>query len=206
VAALNGFAALLMASPQDRQLSATCAEVFSSGCQRLKLFGKNLLTIGNPQKPKLTAFDIKDLLDKGTDLLSSSGLLRLYTIRKQYQEIDHAVMGDQMLLEQAMMNIIINAVHAMPQNGILTLSTCVDTTAGLVQFSVADTGHGIPKALQEQIFVPFFTTKELGKGTGLGLHIVKEIVESHRGSVGIESEVGRGTKVTIALPAASYSR
>jgi signal transduction histidine kinase len=69
-----------------------------------------------------------------------------------------------------------------------------------VKLTVSDTGHGIPKEAADKIFDPFFTTKEFGKGTGLGLTVVKGIVEEHQGSIQVESEEGKGTTFTINLP------
>ncbi len=70
----------------------------------------------------------------------------------------------------------------------------------MVKLTVADTGHGIPEEALPQIFEPFYTTKEFGKGTGLGLTVVKGIIEEHQGSITVESEEGNGTTFTIFLP------
>ena len=70
----------------------------------------------------------------------------------------------------------------------------------MVKLTVADTGHGIPKEVVNKIFDPFFTTKEFGKGTGLGLTVVKGIIEEHHGSIAVDSEEGKGTTFTILLP------
>jgi signal transduction histidine kinase len=70
----------------------------------------------------------------------------------------------------------------------------------MVRLTVADTGHGIPQDVVDKIFDPFFTTKEFGKGTGLGLTVVKGIIEEHHGTIAVESEAGTGTTFTIDLP------
>lgn len=70
----------------------------------------------------------------------------------------------------------------------------------MVRLTVADTGHGIPQNVVAKIFDPFFTTKEFGKGTGLGLTVVKGIIEEHQGTIAVESEAGKGTTFTIHLP------
>ena len=107
-------------------------------------------------------------------------------------------------LQQVVINLCNNAVDATPRGGKVTLRTSVSRVkTGHVEIQGQDTGAGIPKEIQAQIFEPFFTTKEIGKGTGLGLSLVHEIVQKHRGSIGLRSEIGRGTTFTIYLPAES---
>jgi signal transduction histidine kinase len=91
-----------------------------------------------------------------------------------------------------------NAVHAMPQGGTLRLG--IGRERDMVKLTISDTGHGIPKEVVQKIFDPFFTTKEFGKGTGLGLTVVKGILDEHQGSITVESEEGSGTTFTILLP------
>ncbi len=104
------------------------------------------------------------------------------------------------MLEQVVRNLEINAAHAMTGHGILTLTTKSSEDGSHVELSVQHTGHGIPEENLDRIFQPFFTTKEKGKGTGLGMYIVKQIIEQHKGYLRVESRVGQGTTVTIGLP------
>jgi signal transduction histidine kinase len=106
-------------------------------------------------------------------------------------------------IQQAFLNIIVNAIQAMEGKGRLELSTAM--RAGRVQVRIADTGPGIPKAFLGKIFDPFFTTKEPGKGTGLGLNIVYQIVRKYGGLVDVDSTVGLGTVFTLSWPAESPS-
>jgi len=99
---------------------------------------------------------------------------------------------------QVFVNIMTNAIHAMNGRGTLTLSTRCDN--GLASVTITDTGSGIPPENLEKIFVPFFTTKEPGKGTGLGLHAVKSIIKKNLGHIEVESEVGKGTTFRIKFP------
>jgi signal transduction histidine kinase len=101
-------------------------------------------------------------------------------------------------LREALINLVLNAVDAMPTGGSLTLATRRD--GDWVLLAVADSGTGIPPDVRRRIFEPFFTTKE--SGTGLGLSIVSGIISSYGGTIDVESELGTGTTFTIRLPAA----
>jgi signal transduction histidine kinase len=116
--------------------------------------------------------------------------------------------GDQVQLEQVLLNLLINARHAMlGKGGALTIKASTSESTGELRIQVIDTGPGIPEKLLPKIFQPFFTTKGTArrgetKGTGLGLSICKDIVEHHQGRIEVQSEVGKGTTFTICLPIA----
>jgi two-component system NtrC family sensor kinase len=111
------------------------------------------------------------------------------------------VLADDSQIQQVLMNIFMNAAQAMDERGTLTIVTRRASRNGFAELSVSDTGHGIPPDKLNQIFDPFFTTKESGKGTGLGLSIAYGIVTKHGGTISVESDLGKGTKFTIRLPA-----
>ena len=99
-----------------------------------------------------------------------------------------------------LLNLAVNARDAMPHGGNLTFAT--DSSAGFLSVWVSDTGDGIPIELHERIFVPLFTTKAEGKGTGLGLAVVKRVVEQHSGSIELRSSPGFGTTFHLRFPVA----
>jgi signal transduction histidine kinase len=103
-----------------------------------------------------------------------------------------------MQLKQVFMNLLLNAVDAMPDGGKLTLRTVYDETTCAIHVTVIDTGKGIDTAVLSKIFQPFFTTKS--KGTGLGLAISKRLIEDHGGKISIESSKGKGSTFVISLP------
>jgi signal transduction histidine kinase len=139
-------------------------------------------------------------LDRVTELLEVSGMFKLCTVIRNYTGAEIVITGDEMLLEQVVRNLQINALHAMEKQGILTVVTTISGDGRFAEISFSDTGHGIKESIRHQIFLPFYTTKEKGKGTGLGLYIVKQIIEQHRGYIRVDSEEGRGTTVLIGLP------
>jgi signal transduction histidine kinase len=118
---------------------------------------------------------------------------------RRFDELPHVhCLPDE--INQVWTNLIHNALQAMDHKGTLTIG--LRQEAGNALVSIGDTGCGIPPELRERIFDPFFTTKPAGEGTGLGLEIVRKIVEKHGGNIAIESEVGRGSTFTVSLPIA----
>ena len=119
-----------------------------------------------------------------------------------------AIIADPSQLEQVLVNLIVNALDAMPAGGELTITTTMTPNAqpkgslpnSSVSITVSDTGMGIPKEIQSAIFDPFFTTKPSGKGTGLGLSSVYGIVKQHSGTITVESAPGAGASFVISLP------
>jgi two-component system, NtrC family, sensor kinase len=106
--------------------------------------------------------------------------------------------GDESQIRQILMNLVVNALHAMGAGGRLTIGT--GCRSGEVLLTVADTGPGIPEDLREKIFLPFFTTKDVDQGTGLGLAVVHGIVKAHRGRIVVGGRPGEGAEFTVALP------
>jgi two-component system cell cycle sensor histidine kinase/response regulator CckA len=129
------------------------------------------------------------------------------------------VVGDATQMHQVLMNLCVNARDAMPKGGGLTIraeNTYLDENYARMHFeakqghyimiSVADTGIGMPADVIEKIYEPFFTTKEQGKGTGLGLPSIRGIVKGHGGFIDVHSEVGKGTEFRIYIPAAASTK
>jgi signal transduction histidine kinase len=140
---------------------------------------------------------VNSKLDEALKIARYAVALQEIDVRKSY-EPDVAVKGDPDELLHVFVNLITNAVQAMEQRGTLTLETA--TLDGATQVRVSDTGCGIPPELRSRIFEPFFTTKPPGKGTGLGLYNIKNVIHRMHGSIAIESQVGRGSTFTITFP------
>ena len=105
---------------------------------------------------------------------------------------------DQDMFYRALLNILVNGLQSMNEQGVLQVSTTSGEAAGSVKIMVRDNGKGMSAEMTEQIFKPFFTNKN--RGTGLGLAISRNIIEHHHGTIGVESKEGEGTKFTIFLP------
>jgi len=111
-------------------------------------------------------------------------------------------LGSRNELEQVLTNLILNGRDAVRRNnkpGIITV--VLDKTEGGLRIKIRDNGCGIPSEIVSKVFDPFFTTKDVGKGLGLGLSICQAIIEKHKGSVSVKSELGKGSEFIIALPA-----
>jgi CheY-like chemotaxis protein len=131
------------------------------------------------------------------------------------QNFDNAIPyinADRSQLQQVLMNLCVNARDAMPKGGVLTINTCMVSSTNLrsqyptadassyVCIEVSDTGEGMTEETRKRIFEPFFTTKGIGKGTGLGLSVTFGIIQTHKGFIDVESELGKGTTFRVYLP------
>ena len=145
--------------------------------------------------------DLNQILHQEAELLGSTTLQRIH-VDLDLQEGLPPILADANAISNAIMNLCINAADAMPDGGTITIqSRCVDRECLI---SIRDTGMGMSPETIRRIREPFFTTKPQGKGTGLGLSIVLGIVESHGGTMDIESKPGRGTCVTLRFPVQAH--
>ncbi len=177
-----------------------------SQTERIADLIKRLLDFARPVALFTEAVDILGILDDVLKLLELQLSKAEIELVRELDPTIPAVYGDANQLEQVFLNIIVNAWHAMPEGGRLTISTSTlepqsFPPAGGVEVRIADTGSGMPAEVLCKIFNPFFTTKEAGKGTGLGLAVSQKIVHEHRGEITAESEVGKGSVFCVRLPA-----
>jgi two-component system, NtrC family, sensor kinase len=143
---------------------------------------------------------VNDVIDRALELCHYQILRGGVALQKQLAPGLPAVSGVSNQLEIALINLVVNAVHAMEGGGTLVVASSAQGED--VEIAVSDTGHGIPAEIHSAIFEPFFTTKPEGKGTGLGLATVLMIVERHHGRIELTSSSGKGTTFRIRLPAA----
>ncbi|MEI8313014.1 MAG: ATP-binding protein, partial [Verrucomicrobiota bacterium] len=124
-------------------------------------------------------------------------LKRGIAVQREYADVPRILCrADE--LNQVWTNLIHNAIHSMERNGTLTIR--VGPGRNGIRVSIADSGKGIPSELREKIFEPFFTTKSAGEGSGLGLHIVRQIIESHGGTIQVGDNPGGGAVFEVLLP------
>ncbi len=146
------------------------------------------------------AVSLSEAMDVAADLVGRRAAVSGVSIERRYQGTP-PVNGVPTQLQQVFVNLLINAVDAMPSGGKITLK-CAESD-GRVEASVRDTGCGIPEQVMSRMFQPFFTTKESGKGTGLGMFVCNKIVTDHEGEIVIDSVPNQYTEITVRLPIAA---
>lgn len=171
-------------------------DIIVEEANRLNNIITDFLDFAKPRAPNLVPCRVDDILEKNITFLSSQIKDQGYVIEVPCENNLPEIMADSDMIYQAFLNILINAMQAMPAGGKIQIETTSDNNRLAVHFK--DEGEGIPEIVLEKIWDPFFTTKEMG--TGLGLGIVKNIIESHRGNIQIVTRSGRGTRVTAELP------
>jgi two-component system NtrC family sensor kinase len=174
-------------------------EVVVQQTERCRDIVKGLLDFSRQSDVTMEELEINAVLDQTLELVSRQSAFFNVGIERAWGEDLPCITGDRSQLQQVFLNILVNAVQAMDERGVITIRTAA--RAGEVEVAIADTGCGIPAAAIDRIFDPFFTTREGGYGTGLGLAIAYGIVTRHRGHIHVQSTVGKGTTFTIRLPA-----
>jgi two-component system NtrC family sensor kinase len=163
---------------------------------------RGLLDFSRQKKPDKMLCSVNKLLQGCISLVEKQAAFHNIEVVMDLDNELPMVILDPSQAERVFLNLVINAADAMNGNGQLTLSSQQNRVEKCVEIRVQDTGHGISKENMEKLFEPFFTTKEIGHGAGLGLAISYGIVKEHKGSISVESEVGKGTTFTVSFPLA----
>ena len=166
------------------------------GAERIKKIVIDLKDFAHPGEQKLQYADINRNLDSTLNVVWNE-LKYKATVTKDYGDLPEVQCYPHQL-NQVFMNLLVNAAQAIEKKGEISIMT--RALDGQVEINISDTGSGIPKENLSRIFDPFFTTKEVGKGTGLGLNVAYNIIQKHKGTIDLESEVGKGTTFSIRIP------
>ncbi len=172
--------------------------------ERASKIVRNLLEFSREKASSITYLNIKDVIDSTVRLIENELRIKAVNLETTVSEDLPTVLGDSHKLQQVFLNLFINAIHAMPEGGLISVDIR-EEPKGFVRIDVSDTGHGIPQDKIDKIFDPFFTTKAVGQGTGLGLSIVYSIIKKHGGHLEVKSKPGVGTTFSIFLPVASQN-
>jgi signal transduction histidine kinase len=202
---LAGIKVAMQVLAEEASLSDEDREVVRKVAQevvRLESLMKNFLNFTRPAKPQLAELNINSLINTILAFYVKSrsispdrpGGIR---IEKDLQPLP-GTLADPMQLQQIVLNLVLNAVDAMPDGGTLGVRTSFEMGDDLIQIEISDTGKGISREHADQIFHPFFTTKP--KGTGLGLAISRQLIEQHGGSITAAGKPSGGTVFKIQLP------
>jgi len=171
----------------------------NSEATRCAEIARNLLDFSRNSEIEIKENHIRTILDKTIDVLRHRASMGQIDIQTSYAENIPHLCCDFKRLQQAFMNILWNAIEAMPQGGVLRVATAFDPRHDVISVTISDTGAGIADDALEHIFEPFFTTKGDGKGVGLGLSVAYGIIRQHSGKIQVHSEPGKGTTFIIQL-------
>ena len=215
LAAVLGSASIMRRRLTEKSKLYKYVEIIESSARRGSSLTRQLLTFARKTETIVKLVDINALIEETLHLFQRSVTKEIEVIT-QLAETGATVNGDDGQIQQALLNIFLNARDAMPEGGTLRVATAVTmadahTTSKFssikpgqfVVITVTDNGQGIESSIQNRVFEPFFTTKD--SGTGLGLSVVYGVVQSHGGFINLESEVGQGTTFSVYLPRASAS-
>ena len=198
IGSILGFAQLVQ---KDSELSGQ-AKIDIEKIMRASLHAreviKKLMFFARQMPPQKTLVNLNQIVKDGLYFLESrcakEGIKVVYKLSPSLPDVT----ADPSQMTQVLVNTAVNAIQAMPKGGKLTIRTLGDDK--FVSLLIEDTGVGMEENITSQIFQPFFTTKDVGVGTGLGLSVVYGIVTSHGGSIDVDSKVGQGTRIKIKLP------
>ncbi len=189
----------LRAQPDDAERSARYLDLIADGLTRIERTVVNLLDFSRQHEIRLEPTSVNHNLHHVVELVGYQLRAASVEVKFDLDEADAIVLADHFQMEQLFLNLVLNALDAMPEGGKLYLRTRV--RGGKVIAEVRDTGTGILAENRDRIFDPFFTTRDVGEGTGLGLAVSSRIVEAHGGTIELETKVGRGSTFRVILPA-----
>ncbi|UCD35246.1 MAG: PAS domain S-box protein [Nitrospiraceae bacterium] len=199
--AVGGFARRLDKSIGEGTKEKEYARFIISEVGRLEGILKNVLTFSRDAKPRLEACHIPAIVERVLKMREEICREKSISVRASLGDVP-PVQGDENQFYEAIENLVINAIDAMPEGGTLAVGVerAVKSGAPCIRITITDSGVGIPEERLNMIFEPFFSSKVAEKGTGLGLSITKKVIEDHGGVIQVGSGTGKGTTFTISLP------
>jgi two-component system NtrC family sensor kinase len=205
----DGYAKKLLSGGMTAEETTSCAQVIGRQIKRIAVMVKDLMRFARRQAPRRAPVELVQLALDTASLLESLG--RKSGVEISVRGTPSMVLADANEIQQVLINLITNGMQAMPRGGKIDIWVHDERTKAAVPLggtekdygcvTVEDAGTGIAEADLPHVFDPFFTTKDVGEGTGLGLSIAHGIVRDHGGWIGVDSEVGKGSRFTFCLPA-----
>jgi len=171
--------------------------------QRCKTIIQGLLDFAREQEPERALVDVNDVINSAIGIVENEFHLRHVRIRRELAGDMVEALLDKNQIEQVLINLLLNALHAVEDSGLVTVNSAVNREKRRIRVEIADNGCGISKENMEKIFEPFFSTK--ANGTGLGLAVSYGIVTNHKGDIRVLSEPGRGSRFIVELPMLPYA-
>lgn len=196
--------AQMLADPTARRSASNTelAETIVGEVDRVERVVTGLLELARPMEQRPEPMLLRDILSRAREFVAAHAERQRIGIRCEFAAAERRALCDVEQMYQVVLNLLINALQALPPGGSIWLRTLAEDR-GTAAFEVADDGPGLPHAIRGRVFQPFVTGRE--GGTGLGLAFVDRVVKAHRGSISVQSELGRGTAFTVRLPAAEVA-
>jgi two-component system, NtrC family, sensor kinase len=188
----------------DQQKAKMLGDILTQ-VRRASATVRNLLDFTRVETLVLSTLSIEDVVREARQLVANEAKIGGVDFRLELPSDLPNIRGNPRELQQVFLNLFLTAIQSMPNGGLLTVQGKA-TGDGFLEVDVADTGIGIPEENMGSVFDPFFTAKEVGAGTGLGLFVSYGIVEQHHGSLTLRSKVGEGTTFVVRLPVIAASR
>ncbi|MHC1724461.1 MAG: ATP-binding protein [Syntrophobacteraceae bacterium] len=206
LAGINSLARLMQAELESEEIDPTGKEKFlhylsliSSESSRCSGIVKDLLQFSRQARGIQTSFQLNELVLRAMQLVDFRLKAQKIQVRTGLEELPEFT-GDRSQIQQCLLNLIFNAIDAMPDGGELAVETSWNRSRGEIRLEIADSGPGVPKEIVSRIFEPFFSTKSRDKGVGLGLSVVYGIVKEHGGSIFVRSKEGEGARFIVRFP------
>jgi len=190
---------LIRRTPADAPMQKRLGQMRSEAMRAAKII-RDLLDFARRREPNRAPVVVQDLLRRAVDLLATKLRQSRVEVETVLDPTTPVILGDADQLTQVFINLVANAADAMGAGGTVEVRTEVRRDAGMLAILIVDGGRGIPPEQVTRIFEPFFTTKPEGQGTGLGLPVSLGIVKNHGGIIEVESELSKGTTMTVLLP------
>ncbi len=200
LAGISSYSQMLMQQIPDNDPRRLLLEKIHRQTSRASSIVNNLLNFSRVTEARYAPVDLNRVIDDTIQLLDAQLRNTEIEVVRSYTDELPLAFGDAPKIQQVLMNLILNARDAMPQGGRLVISTESDEDSAVIE--VRDSGLGIAPEHLSKIYDPFFTTKQIGKGTGLGLAVSYGIIRDHGGHIDVESKLGEGTRFQITLPLA----
>ncbi|MBM3235211.1 hypothetical protein FJZ31_02810 [Candidatus Poribacteria bacterium] len=176
------------------------SEIIINETMRCRKIIRGLLDFARQTESEKKLTEINKIVKDTLLLIEHQALMKNVKILTELKEQLPMIIVDANQIQEVLMNIILNALDAMPNGGLLIISSDSIVDGRYIEIKFTDTGCGIPKENLNKLFDPFFTTKKVGEGTGLGLSVSHGIIEKHNGTIEVQSEVGKGSTFVVKLP------
>jgi PAS domain S-box-containing protein len=196
-----GYTQLLLRGESDTSERHADLKTIEKHVRNCKTIVEDLLSFSRKSDTEKEVLDIHRIIDDVLVFVQHHSHIEHVDIKKEYSPSVQPLMVDEKKIKQVLINLMMNAIHAVGDKGSIRISTDVSEAEGTLRVQVADSGYGIESRHLKKIFDPFFTTKTTGEGTGLGLSVSYGIVQDHGGHIQVESRPGEGSVFTVVLPA-----